>query len=488
MTDLQHLQPQLVWQWFERICQIPHPSYHEQALAQYIVDWAKEKQLWVERDQVGNILIRKPATAGMADCQTVALQAHLDMVPQANSTTEHNFTTDPIQPYVDGEWVKAKGTTLGADNGIGLASCLAVLDSQDLAHPRLEVLLTMTEETGMIGASGLQPNWLESEVMINTDTEQEGEIYIGCAGGEDADLSYPIEWQTCPDTTEQQAFQLALTGLKGGHSGAEIHLGRGNAIKLLVSILTALQGKVRFKLAEIKGGTIRNAIPREAFATLVIATSDQAKFTHALNQLNSDLMTEWQLAEPNLSLTIIQTGLPQRIFSEQSSQTTLAFLNSLPNGVIRYSDQLPEVVETSLSCGVLTTTTTAVEVVILARSLHPIGLDRVATILGSISQLAGAKLTLSNRYAGWNPNANAPIVKLTQQLYQQILGRDCAVKVIHAGLECGLINQAYPTMEMVSIGPTILGAHSPDERCHIPAVATYWQLLTRLLATIPSKK
>lgn len=486
MAGLSDLQPQLLWQWFEKICQIPHPSYHEHALAQYIVDWAKTKQFWVERDGVGNILIRKPASVGMEEHQPVALQAHLDMVPQANSETVHDFSQDPIQAYIDGDWVRAKGTTLGADNGIGLASCLAVLASDNLVHPPLEVLLTMTEETGMVGAKGLQANWLQSELMINTDTEEEGEIYIGCAGGEDADLSYSLEWQTSKAT--QRAYRLSLTGLKGGHSGAEIHLGRGNAIKLLAGVLEQLQHQLDFQLGDIQGGTIRNAIPREAFTTLVIKSEDQDKFHQLLAQIKTNLNQEWQVAEPNLTLEFSEEKLPKQIFSSHSTEQVIALLNTLPNGVIRKSDQLDDVVETSLSCGVLTTKDTQLELVILVRSLHDLGLDRVASLLRSISQLSGATLRLSNRYSGWTPNATAEIVKLTQQVYDRVLGRASSIKVIHAGLECGLINKVYPTMEMVSIGPTILGAHSPDERCYIPAVTTYWQVLTGLLAAIPLKQ
>lgn len=486
MSSITELSPKLIWKWFATICSIPHPSHHEQALADFIINWAKQKQLWVEQDQAGNILIRKPATPGMENRQPVALQAHLDMVPQANKNTPHNFLTDPIIPYVDGDWVKAKGTTLGADNGIGMASCLAVLESEDLAHPALEVLLTATEETGMVGALGLQPNWLQSSVMINTDTEDEGEIYIGCAGGEDVDIRYPVQWQSVGET--EQALHLALTGLKGGHSGAEIHLNRGNAIKLLARLLEQLAAQqVDFRLADISGGSVRNAIPREAFATIIVPTSAVALCKQTLQQLVAGLQSALSQAETKLQFDVSDAKATQGISNTQTL-ALLDLINSLPNGVVRYSDALPDVVESSISLGVLETREQEVKFTLLARSLNEHGQDSVVSLVRSVCRLAGAEVKFSGRYPGWEPQAESAIVRQTKALYDQILGKESVIKVIHAGLECGLINKVYPQMEMVSIGPTILGAHSPDERCHIPAVSTYWQLLTQLLATIPEKK
>ncbi|KGQ57155.1 aminoacyl-histidine dipeptidase [Gallibacterium anatis str. Avicor] len=484
MSSITELSPNLVWQWFAKICSIPHPSHHEQALADFIIQWAKQKQLWVEQDAAGNILIRKAATAGIEDHQPVALQAHLDMVPQANKNTAHNFLTDPIVPYVDGEWVKATGTTLGADNGIGMASCLAVLDSNDIAHPPLEVLLTASEETGMVGALGLQPNWLQSEVMINTDTEDEGEIYIGCAGGEDVDIRFPVQWQAL--RKDEVAVHIALTGLKGGHSGAEIHLNRGNAIKLLAKTLEKALAKVSFRLADISGGSVRNAIPREAFATVLLSSASVEKFKQAWQLLSQQLIEALSHAEKQINFALEEATVEQGL-SERQSQILLDLINALPNGVIRFSDVLPDVVETSISLGVLETKAEQIKLTLLARSLNDHGQDDVVSLVRSVCRLADAEVVFSGRYPGWEPQADANIVKRTKTLYDRILGKESVIKVIHAGLECGLINKVYPNMEMVSIGPTILGAHSPDERCHIPAVAVYWQLLTELLATMPKK-
>ncbi|KGQ45353.1 aminoacyl-histidine dipeptidase [Gallibacterium anatis] len=484
MSSITELSPNLLWQWFAKICSIPHPSHHEQALADFIIQWAKQKQLWVEQDAAGNILIRKAATAGMEDHQPVALQAHLDMVPQANKNTAHNFLTDPIVPYVEGEWVKATGTTLGADNGIGMASCLAVLDSNDIAHPPLEVLLTASEETGMVGALGLQPNWLQSEVMINTDTEDEGEIYIGCAGGEDVDIRFPVQWQAL--RKDEVAVHIALTGLKGGHSGAEIHLNRGNAIKLLAKTLEKALAKVSFRLADISGGSVRNAIPREAFATVLLSSASVEKFKQVWQLLSQQLIEALSHAEKQINFALEEATAEQGL-SERQSQILLDLINALPNGVIRFSDVLPDVVETSISLGVLETKAEQIKLTLLARSLNDHGQDDVVSLVRSVCRLADAEVVFSGRYPGWEPQADANIVKRTKTLYDRILGKESVIKVIHAGLECGLINKVYPNMEMVSIGPTILGAHSPDERCHIPAVAVYWQLLTELLATMPKK-
>lgn len=484
MSEIQTLQPQQLWKWFDQICAIPHPSYHEQQLAEFILHWAKTKGFFAERDEAGNILIRKPATQGMENRKTVALQAHLDMVPQANEGTIHDFTRDPIQPYIDGEWVKAKGTTLGADNGIGLASCLAILDSNEIAHPEIEALLTMTEEAGMEGVLALKPNWLTAEILINTDTEDNGEIYIGCAGGEDADLQLPIQLEPNPFT---QSLQINLKGLNGGHSGCDIHTNRVNAIKLLARFLTDLQAKVPFQIADIKGGSVRNAIPREASVTLAFSAENQTKLTACITQITQTLQKELHYAEPNMQFKLLAQENVTTVFSLATTQTVLRFLNVLPNGVIRHSDVVKNVVETSLSIGILETHTNCIRANILIRSLVESGKADVRSKLTSLAELIGAKAIFSGSYPGWEPDPNSAITPLTKTVYDQILGYESQIKVIHAGLECGLIKKVYPQMDVVSIGPTIRNAHSPDEKVHIPAVQIYWKLLTQLLSQIPKK-
>ncbi|ARU64028.1 cytosol nonspecific dipeptidase [Histophilus somni] len=486
MSDLQSLQPKLLWQWFDQICAIPHPSYKEEQLAQFIINWAKTKGFFAERDEVGNVLIRKPATVGMENRKPVVLQAHLDMVPQANEGTNHNFDQDPILPYIDGDWVKAKGTTLGADNGIGMASALAVLESNDIAHPELEVLLTMTEERGMEGAIGLRPNWLRSEILINTDTEENGEIYIGCAGGENADLELPIEYQV---NNFEHCYQVVLKGLRGGHSGVDIHTGRANAIKVLLRFLAELQQNqphFDFTLANIRGGSIRNAIPRESVATLVF-NGDITVLQSAVQKFADVIKAELALTEPNLIFTLEKVEKPQQVFSSQCTKNIIHCLNVLPNGVVRNSDVIENVVETSLSIGVLKTEDNFVRSTMLVRSLIESGKSYVASLLKSLASLAQGNINLSGDYPGWEPQSHSDILDLTKTIYAQVLGTDPEIKVIHAGLECGLLKKIYPTIDMVSIGPTIRNAHSPDEKVHIPAVEIYWKVLTGILAHIPSR-
>lgn len=486
MSEIQQLSPNLLWKWFDQICAIPHPSYQENELAEFIVNWAKGKGFYAERDEAGNVLIRKPATKGMENSQKVALQAHLDMVPQANEGHAHNFSTDPIQPYIDGEWVRATDTTLGADNGIGMAATLAVLDSEDLPHPDLEVLLTMTEERGMEGAIGLRPNWLQSDIMINTDTEENAEIYVGCAGGENADITLPVEYQNNHFT---HSYQVALKGLRGGHSGVDIHTGRANAIKVLARFLATLsqnQPHFEFALSDIRGGSIRNAIPREALATLNF-NGDAAQLKSAVENFSVLLKAELALVEPNLSFDLQPIEKPEKIFNASTTQRIIHLLNVLPNGVIRNSDVLENIVETSLSVGVLKTEENQIKATILVRSLIESGKEYVNDMLRSLAVLSGARAEFSGPYPGWEPQAHSPIVDLTHKIYAQVLGYEPSIKVIHAGLECGLLKKIYPNMDMVSVGPTIKNAHSPDEKVHIQAVQIFWSLLTQLLAEIPTK-
>ncbi|OOF87691.1 cytosol nonspecific dipeptidase [Rodentibacter ratti] len=481
MSEITTLQPQLLWKWFDQICTIPHPSHHEGELANFIVNWAKEKQFFVERDEAGNVLIRKPATAGMENRTPVALQAHLDMVPQANEGNPHDFTQDPIRPYIDGDWVKAQGTTLGADNGIGLASALAVLESDDVAHPPLEVLLTMTEETGMDGALNLRRNWLQSDILINTDTEEIGEIYIGCAGGINANLALPIERE---NNAFEHCVQLTLKGLRGGHSGCDIHTGRANAIKVLARVLAKLaQNQPHFALTEIRGGSIRNAIPREATAVLAF-NGDRNALESAVKNLEVLLKEELAIAEPNFTLFVEPIDKAEMVFTAQSTKTVIHLLNALPNGVIRNSDVIKNVVESSLSIGVLKTEGGKVKGTILVRSLIESGKAYVTELLSSVATLAGAKTEFSAPYPGWKPVNDSAILNLTKKHYAEVLGKDPEIKVIHAGLECGLLKEHYPHIDMVSLGPTIRNAHSPDEKVQISAVQTYWKVLVRVLEGI----
>lgn len=485
MSELSQLSPQPLWDIFAKICSIPHPSYHEEALAQHILNWAKEKHLHAERDQVGNILLRKPATKGMENRKPVALQAHLDMVPQKNNDTVHDFAKDPIQAYVDGEWVKARGTTLGADNGIGMASALAVLADDRVEHGPLEVLLTMTEEAGMDGAFGLQPNWLQADILINTDSETEGEIYMGCAGGIDFITTLPLQREALP--AGYQTLKLTIKGLKGGHSGAEIHQGLGNANKLLARFLFAHAQELDLRLLDLNGGTLRNAIPREASAVVAVPAA-KADTLKALSQhYLAILKNELAAKEKNITVLLEPVASTSPAMTASSQARFIALLNGTPNGVIRMSDEVKGVVETSLNVGVVTTSEQEAEIICLIRSLIDSGKDYVVGTLSALGQLANAQTEAKGAYPGWQPDANSPVMQLVRETYQKLFNSTPNIMVIHAGLECGLFKKPYPHMDMVSIGPTITGPHSPDEQVHIASVGQYWQLLTALLKAIPER-
>lgn len=485
MSELSQLSPQPLWDIFAKICSIPHPSYHEEALATHIVEWAQNKGIHVERDQVGNILLRKNATAGMEKRKSVVLQAHLDMVPQKNNDTVHDFTKDPIQPYINNGWVKARGTTLGADNGIGMASALAVLADDNVEHGPLEVLLTMTEEAGMDGAFGLQPNWLQADILINTDSEEEGEIYMGCAGGIDFITTLPLQREPVP--TGSTLLKLTLKGLKGGHSGAEIHLGLGNANKLLARFLCEQSDALGLCLLDLNGGTLRNAIPREAMATLAVPTSKVAILKAQAEEFLATLKIELAAVEKNITLLLEETESTAQALNKESQSKFLALLNATPNGVIRMSDDVKGIVETSLNVGVVTLSEHEAEIICLIRSLIDSGKDHVVSMLTSLGQLAGAKTSPKGGYPGWKPDASSPVMALVRETYQELFDKTPNIMVIHAGLECGLFKKPYPNMDMVSIGPTITGPHSPDEQVHIESVGQYWKLLTALLKAIPER-
>jgi dipeptidase D len=485
VTTLTQLYPQPLWQWFEQICAIPHPSKHEQALSSYIQQWAKTQGLAVVEDKVGNLIIRKPATTGMEDRKTVVLQAHIDMVPQKNADKVHNFETDPIEAYVDGDWVKARGTTLGSDNGIGMSSALAVLGSKDIKHGPLEVLLTIDEEAGMTGAFGLEAGYLEAEILINTDSEQEGEIYMGCAGGVDAQISVPMSWQA-PEHSNA-SFQLTLAGLKGGHSGVNIHLGRGNANKLLARFLFKHSDELALELVSFSGGSLRNAIPREAYISFMLPAENIDKLHQAMETFQALVRQELAIADPAMLLSLESIDAPTKVMDEEAQNTLIDLLHASPNGVIRMSDEVEGVTETSLNIGVISTRDESVEILCLLRSLMDSGREEVAGMLTALANLSGASIDLSGAYPGWKPDISSPIMAIVRETYNDIYKKDPTIMVIHAGLECGLFKEPYPHIDMVSIGPTIRYPHSPDEMVNITTVGQYWELLVAVLERIPVK-
>lgn len=484
-SEISNLSPAPLWQFFDKICSIPHPSKHEEALAQYIVNWATEQGLDVRRDPTGNVFIKKPATPGMENKKGVVLQAHIDMVPQKNEDTDHDFAKDAIQPYIDGEWVTAKGTTLGADNGIGMASCLAVLASTEIKHGPIEVLLTIDEEAGMTGAFGLEAGWLEGDILLNTDSEQEGEVYMGCAGGIDGEMTFNITREAIPAGLVTR--QLILKGLKGGHSGCDIHTGRGNANKLLARFLAGHAQELDLHLIEFRGGSLRNAIPREAFVTVAIPAENEAKLAELFDFYTNLIKTELGKVETDIVSFNQAIETQSEVLSIADQQRFIAALNACPNGVIRMSDEIEGVVETSLNVGVVTTEQDHINVLCLVRSLIDSGRQQVEGMLTSVADLAGANIEFSGAYPGWKPDADSEIMAIFRDMYEGIYGHKPNIMVIHAGLECGLFKEPYPNMDMVSFGPTIKFPHSPDEKVKIDTVALFWDQMVALLEAIPNK-
>ncbi|KXF79815.1 aminoacyl-histidine dipeptidase [Enterovibrio coralii] len=485
MSEISQLSPQPVWQFFDKICSIPHPSKHEEALAQYIIDWATSEGLAVKRDDVGNVIIKKPATAGMENRKGVVLQAHIDMVPQKNENTDHDFVTDPIRPYIDGEWVTADGTTLGADNGMGMAACLAVLASKEIEHGPLEVLLTIDEEAGMTGAFGLKEGWLEGDILLNTDSEQEGEIYMGCAGGVDSSLTFALEREAVSEGFVGKTLQVK--GLKGGHSGCDIHTGRANANKLLGRFLAGHAEELGIRVLSIRGGTLRNAIPREAFADIALPAENAEKLASLFSYYQNLLTEELGAIETSIALSVADVAISEQALTASTQARIIATINSCPNGVIRMSDDIQGVVETSLNLGVITTEENTMTLLCLIRSLADSGRSYVESMLTSLGELAGAKVAFSGAYPGWKPNPESEIMHVFRKTYEDIYGRIPNIMVIHAGLECGLFKEPYPNMDMISFGPTIKFPHSPDEKVNIETVGLFWEQMIAILKAIPEK-
>ncbi len=485
-SEISQLSPSLVWQFFAKVCSIPHPSKHEEKLANEIVNWAKSQQLTVCRDRIGNIIIKKPATEGMENRKTVALQAHLDMVPQKNEDKQHDFTMDPIEPYIDGEWVKAQGTTLGADNGIGLSTCLAVLASDDIKHGPLEVLLTIDEEAGMTGAMNLEPGLLEAEILLNTDSEQEGEVYVGCAGGIDSEISLPLQKEACP--AGYTSIDINLKGLRGGHSGVDINLGRANANKLMARFLAKYAQSLSIRITKFTGGSLRNAIPREVFVTCAVPENNIAELNASVTAFLDCIQQEYHAVEPNINMSIsVNDDIQPSVWTQQTQNAFVHLLNSMPNGMIRMSSDFAGIVETSLNVGVINTEDHHISIVSLIRSLIDSGKEEIQGILSSLATLTGATIEFSGQYPGWNPDPNSEIMALFRSLYEETYGHKPNIMVIHAGLECGLFKEPYPQLDMISFGPTIKYPHSPDEMVQIATVEQFWQQLSKTLENIPAK-
>ncbi|MCB8965167.1 MAG: aminoacyl-histidine dipeptidase [Bacteroidales bacterium] len=479
------LDPQRLWKHFYSLTQIPRPSKHEKAAIDFMVNFGKQNGLETIVDEVGNVIIRKPATPGMENRMGVVLQGHIDMVPQKNSDKAHDFTKDPIEAYVDGEWVTANGTTLGADNGIGVAAAMAVLEAKDLVHGPIEGLFTIDEETGMTGAFGLKQGLLKGDILMNLDSEDEGELYVGCAGGLDANIKF--EYKTAAVPSGVNAYRVAITGLKGGHSGMDIILGRANSIKLLFRFLYNVESTLDVKVASIDGGSLRNALPREAFAVVVVPTANSAKFEKAAAEYLNIYKAEFAVTEPNLAFVVEKTDMPASIIDPKVQANAIRAFFGCPNGVIRMSDTMPGLVETSNNLARVYSDGAAIHGQCLMRSSVETSKDALAEKMAAIFELAGADINFTGGYPGWKPNPSSPILKVMQNVYKAKYGKIPEIKAIHAGLECGLLGGAYPNWDMISFGPTIRYPHSPDEKVNIATVLKFWDFLVEVLRNVPTK-
>jgi len=478
---LETLKPRDLWSYFLALSRIPRGSKHEAAAAAFVADEARRLGCEVERDAVGNVLARKPAAKGREGRPGVALQGHVDMVCEKNTGTPHDFERDPIDVWRDGELLRARGTTLGADNGIGVAAALAVLAAKDVAHGPLEVLVTIDEETGLTGANALAPGWLRSKVLLNLDSEEDGDLTIGCAGGADTVARRAVRRE--PSPAGWSALRIAVTGLRGGHSGVDIGAGRGNALRILGQVLDGVLERQGVRVAAVNGGNKRNAIPREAFADVLVEPSR----AEGLREELARAQAEWRAAlgafDPGVAIaaTPPEPGAGAGVLAADDAAALVRLLAAAPHGVEAMSPAIPGLVQTSTNLGVATTRDEEVEVTFLSRSALDASRRAVAARVAAACVLAGFDARHSGGYPGWKPEPGAPIVKLVDDVYAELFGRRMAVKAVHAGLECGIIGEKYPALEMASFGPDIRDAHTPQENVSIPSVERFWRLLVAVL-------
>lgn len=479
--DILNLQPQKLWECFYGLTQIPRPTGHMDAVTKHVKDYGKSLGLDVKQDKVGNVLITKPASAGMEKAPTVILQAHLDMVPQKNSDVKHDFLKDPIDAYIDGKVVRARSTTLGSDNGIGAAAAMAVLADKSLKHGKIEALFTIDEEVGMTGAEGLQPGFLTGSILLNLDTEELGELCVGCAGGADVN----VEWQYKDVDAEAGdiAYKVSLTGLRGGHSGTEIHLGRANANKLMAYFLKDAVANLEVRLSWIDGGSLRNAIPREAFAVVTLPKEDEADFLELVKEYEDQYKEDFKATESNLSFTAVKTSLPKTLIPEEIQDSVINAVVGCQNGMISMlaDPAFVGIVETSTNLASVKSTAGKIEAKMLVRSSSESRKEEVCSSLESVFALAGAKVSIGGSYPGWQPNAQSKTMDTMAHLYKEMFGKEANVVVVHAGLECGIILGSTPGLDIVSFGPTILNAHSPDEYVEINTVEPFYNYLVKTL-------
>ena len=487
MSILSHLNPAAVWVYFEEICKIPRLSKNEEKIRRYLLDFASANNLKAKEDETGNILITREASPGMEGSKTLVLQSHMDMVGEKNAGHPHNWTTDPIVPQLKGEWVTASGTTLGADDGIGIASQMAILTDKDLVAGRIECLFTVDEESGMTGALNLDPGFFEGRTLINLDSEDEGILFIGCAGGLDTVGTLKAErMETAPGS---QGLAVSVTGLRGGHSGDEIHKGFGNSVKIMNRLLLSLSEKFSIGIDRFDAGNLRNAIPREAFATIAVDGDKKNMVTKEIASLSRMIRDEFGDLEKDLKISVEETDTPATLLNEESRKKLLEILSCCPHGVLAWSKEMEDLVETSTNlASVKFVDEDLIKIVTTQRSSVEPAKHEAAGMVRACLSLAGAEVLHSDGYPGWEPSLKSEILRLTRESYVRLFGREPLVRAIHAGLECGLIFRKYPGIDMISFGPTIRGAHTPEEKIDIKTVAMFWDLLTDVIRSVSSVK
>ncbi len=483
METLKGLKPEAVWGYFEEICRIPRPSRKEEKIGAWLMEFARKHRIEARQDEAGNVLMSKPAMPGREEAPTVVLQAHMDMVCEKNADTVHDFDKDPIRPYIDGKWVKAKGTTLGADDGIGMAAALAVLTSEEVKHGRVECLFTVDEETGLTGAFALKPGFFSGKILLNLDSEDEGEMFVGCAGGIDTVVRMPYTKEAVP--AHRFAVKVTVKGLQGGHSGDDINKGRGNAIKILNRFLWEMNRKHGISVASFAGGNLRNAIAREASAVMVFEEALKEPVRVAFNIYAAEMERVWKITEPGIALELESEEVPTEVLDAASTTKLLNALYACPHGVFAMSYRMPGMVETSTNLAAVKFTE---ENTILITTSQRSDVDsekmNIAQMVAAVFRMAGASVEHGEGYPGWAPNPDSAILKIAVDSYKRLFGKEPVVRSIHAGLECGLFLEKYPGMDMISFGPTLRGVHSPDEKVEIKTVEMWWRHLTDILEKV----
>jgi len=486
MSVLGNLNPEPIWKYFEEVCNIPRLSKNEGKIRQYLIRFAVKNNLESFEDEVGNILIVRPASEGMENKKTIVLQSHMDMVGEKNADNPHDWAEDPITPYLKGAWVSAKGTTLGADDGIGIAAQMAILTDKNLRSGRLECLFTVDEESGMTGAINLKPDFFTGKILINLDSEDEGILYIGCAGGMDTLITMVYNIRPVPE--DYLSFEIAITGLHGGHSGDEIHKGYANSVKVMTRVLANLAAQYDIILNWFDGGNLRNAIPREAFATISVNSSFNSAVQSTVKEFLDVLRNEFGSLEPELKIAIRQVNKRDSGIDGESMKRLISALTACPHGVVSWSKEMENLVETSSNlASVKFIENNQIRIVTTQRSSIESAKHDISSTVEACFRLAGADVQMTDGYPGWKPNITSEILKITRQSYIRLFGKDPEIRAIHAGLECGLIYEKNKEIDMISFGPTIRGAHTPEEMINVETVSMFWNLLTDVIQNIPEQ-